>query len=161
MLTRATQSSVTFHECLKTLSKGNCVLMLFQMSFLRGFLQSHFIKQKAWCELLQVAFVIGTCTRSLSEVSGWMKPSTQEEGNTSKHYSNYCLLLAFTSQYTFTYIPESSSNYHKHTLLGKGNYSSGPVLQHEIDGLHSSPIRFLGIQTEVGENLNDRINAIK
>lgn len=41
--------------------------MLFQMSFLRGFLQSHFIKHKACSELLQEAFVIGTCTRSLPE----------------------------------------------------------------------------------------------
>lgn len=90
-----------------------------------------------------------------------MKSSTQEEGNTLKHYSNNCLLLAFISQYTFTNIPESSTNYHEHASLGKGNYSSQSVLEHKIDGLHSSPIRFLGIQTVVGDNLNDRINAIK
>lgn len=47
-----------------SLIKGNCVLMLFQMPFLRGFLQSHFIKHKACSELLQGAFVIGTRTRS-------------------------------------------------------------------------------------------------
>lgn len=41
--------------------------MLFRMSFLRGFLQSHFRKHKACSELLQGAFVIGTCIRSPSE----------------------------------------------------------------------------------------------
>lgn len=149
MLTQSYSKQCHFsYECLKTLSKGNCVLMLFQMSFLRGFLQSHFIKQKAWSELLQVAFVIGTCTRSPPEVSWWMKSSTT------------CLLSAFISQYTFAYISESSSNYQEHALLGKGNFSWS-VLQHELDGMHSSPTRFLGIQTEEGGNLNDRVNAIK
>lgn len=126
--------------------------MLFQMSFLRGFLQSHFIKQKAWSELLQVAFVIGTCTRSTSEVSWWVQSWTQEEGNT---------LLAFISQYTLTYISESSTNYQEHALLGKGNCSSWSVLEQEIDGMHSSPVHFLGVQTDEGDNLNDRVKAIK
>lgn len=49
------------------LIKGNCVLMLFGTSVLRGFLQSHFIKHKACSELFQGAFVIGAHPRSSSE----------------------------------------------------------------------------------------------
>lgn len=49
------------------LIKGNCVLMLFGMSVLRGFLQSHFIKHEACSELFQGAFVIGAHPRSSSE----------------------------------------------------------------------------------------------
>lgn len=143
MLTQSHSEQCHFsYECLKTLSKGNCVLMLFQMSFLRGFLQSHFIKQKAWSELLQVAFVIGTCTRSPSEASWWNEILNRRRITLWNITQTPCLLLAFVSEYTFIYISESLINYQRHALLGKGNYSSQSVLQHETDGTRSSPTRY-------------------
>jgi len=69
--------------------------MLFQMSFLRGFLQSHFIKQKAWSEWLQVAFVIGTCTRSPSEASWWNEILNTGGGEHSETLLNNLFTVGF------------------------------------------------------------------
>lgn len=160
MLTQSYSKQCHFsYESLKSLSKGNCVLMLFQMSFLRGFLQSHFTKQKAWSELLQVAFVIGACTRSPSEAGWWNETLNVEEDNTLKHSSNN-LFSAIFHLWIHLYLYIWIFNYQQQALLWKGNYSPQPGLQHETDRC-ASPWYSIRESKQKGYNLNDTYYTIK